>query len=280
MSRIIFSPDNSGDAVAYIKALTGAQVVVVPDPPDNSKLGAVLKVESKLLSVSGSADIGFAFAAGQANMTARVLVQDYWFFASVPGAIPEVNSWTFATGFRVGLMTNDSKIDFSLGLGMLAAKAQVQQANLQIHILRVGMPYGPDVPAGLAMPTALDVEKYGALKSWEESIIAYHKEHRADETPMLVSASINISGERLVNDAPGVRFAMWRIVAGQTLRQSIGLLTAGKAPTVDEGQVRAVYASVFGNNAMIVPGNPAEQTPVQDGQKRAAADWLNSFKNL
>jgi hypothetical protein len=280
MSRIVFPADNQGEAIAYVEALTGAQNVVIPPGPSPAQLGKVLKVESKLVSVSASADLGFGFASTQANMSGRVLVQDYWFLAEILGTIPEVNSWTFATGFRVGLFTTDAKLDFSLGIGILAAKAQIQQASIQIHILRVGMPSGPDVPASLAIPTALDVDKFGELKGWEASVIKYHEEHRSDETPLLVSASVNIKGDKLLTDAPGVRYALWRISAGQTLKQAVALLAAGKAPGVDEGQVRAVYAAMFANPRMVIPGDPSEQTPVTDIQKKAANGWLTGYRNL
>ena len=105
-------------------------------------------------------------------------------------------------------------------------------------------------------------------------------EHRAELEPVLVSASVNISGERLLSDVPGVRFALWRIQSKQTLQQAIALLTSPKAAGIGEGEVRSIYAAIFNDPTMLVPGNPSETRPVGDSEKKAAENWLTGYKNL
>ena len=104
MSRVIFPADSTGEAKAYIRALTGAQNIVIPNSPPPVQLGQVLRTASTFVSVSASASIGFGFADVGGSVDRQVLLQDYWYDKEVDGTIPEVNSWTFAAGFRVGIL--------------------------------------------------------------------------------------------------------------------------------------------------------------------------------
>lgn len=280
MARIIFPHDNVGEARAYIKALTGADNINIPDAPDAGHIGQILKVESKFISIDSSVDIGFGFGAATGNADVKVLLQDYWFLKEIEGNIPEVNSWTFAVGFRVGIKITSFKADLNVGLGTLAAKAQTDGLNIQIQILRVGMPLGPNVPVNLAVPVTLDVDKFGELKVWEGAILSYIENKRAELSPVLVSASVNISGEKLLNETPGIRYAMWRIFKGMKLTEALSLLNAGKAPEVDASSVRAVYATVFSDPAMVIPGHNAEKRVPGKNEKDIANDWLSGYKNL
>lgn len=280
MARIIFPADSSGEAKAYVKALTGVPDVVIPASPKPGELGQVLRTVSKYVSVSSSASIGFGFADAGGSVDRQVLLQDYWFNKEVDGGIPEVNSWTFAVGFRVGVFIVGFKAELNIGLGQLAAKATVQGLNAQMQVLRVGMPKGPAVPVSIAFPVALNVDNYGELKSWEATVVKYVEEHRDELAPVVVSASVNLNGERLLNDAPGVRYALWRIANGQTLKQALALLAAGKAPDVGEGGTRAVYSAVFHDPTMVIPGQSSETRPVGPGEKKLAVDWLTAYKNL
>jgi len=280
MSRIIFPADNVGEAKAYITALTGAQNVKIPAPPAPTQLGEVLKMESKFISLSASAEVGFGYGSGSAAVDVKLLLQDYWFYKEIDGTIPEVNSWTFAVGFRVGLCAVGADVDLNVGIGVLAAKAQIKGLNVRLQVLRVGMPGGPDVPANLAVPVALDVEKFGELKEWEGLVLKYIKEHRSDLMPVLVSASVNIKGEKLLTEVPGVRFALWRIANRQTLKQALGLLAAGKAPEVGEGETRSIYSAVFNDATMLIPGQSSEGRPPSDREVQEAKDWLTQYKKL
>ncbi|MEI7742752.1 MAG: hypothetical protein WCK58_03250 [Chloroflexota bacterium] len=280
MARIIFPADNAGEAKAYIRAVTGATSISIPAGPPTDQLGQVLLTASTFVSVSASASIGFGFADVGGSVDSRVLLQDYWFGKEIDGGIPEVNSWTFAAGFRVGVFIVGYKSDMVLGLGQLAAKATIQGLNVQLQVLRVGMPKGPNVPVGVAFPVALNIDNYGELKIWEGAVVKYVEEHRDELAPVLVSASVNINGERLMNDAPGVRYALWRIANGQTLRQGIALLSSGKAPGVGEGEVRAVYSAVFRDPHMVVAGDVSENRPVGPAEKQTANNWLTGFRNI
>lgn len=280
MSRIIFSAGAEGEAISYIKALTGATNVVVPAGPPTAQLGQVLRTASLFISVSGSASLGFGFADVGGSIDRQVLLQDYWYDKEIPGTIPEVNSWTFAAGFRVGIFIVGYKAELNIGLGQLAAKATTQGMNIQVQVLRVGMPKGPSVPVNVAFPVALNVDNYGDLRTWQGSIIKYVDEHRDELAPVLVSASVNIKGEKLLNDVPGVRYALWRIASSQTLKQAIALLSAGKAPGIQEGEVRAIYSAVFNDPTMVVPGSPSEARSVSSAEKQKANDWLTGYKNI
>lgn len=280
MARIIFPHDNTGEAVAYIKALTGLGNVAIPAVPDNNQIGQILKMESKFISVESSMDIGFGYGTASGNTDVKILLQDYWFMKEIAGTIPEVNSWTYAVGFRVGIKIIGFKAELNVGLGMLAAKAQTNGLNIQVQILRVGMPLGPDVPASLAVPETLDVDKFGELKAWQGEVLSYVKAKRAELSPVLVSASVNINGEKLLSETPGVRYAMWRISKGMKLIEAIALLNAGKAPEVDQSSVRAVYAAIFNDPAMAVPGQAAEKRVPGKNEKDAADEWLTGYKNL
>jgi hypothetical protein len=191
-----------------------------------------------------------------------------------------VNSWTFAVGFRVGIKITGYKADLNVGLGILAAKAQTDGLNIQIQILRVGMPLGPNVPVSLAVPVTLDVEKFGELKVWEGAILSYVETKRAELSPVLVSASVNINGEKLLNETPGIRYALWRIAKGMKLIEALTILTAGQAPEVDPSTVRAVYANVFNDPSMVIPGHAAEQRLPGKNEKAIADEWINGYKNL
>lgn len=280
MARIVFAPDNTGEAIAIIKALTGATNIPLPTAPAASELGQVLHVASKYLSVEASADIGFGFGSFGASADTKVLLQDYWWSKEVIGSSPQVNSWTFAAGFRVGIRVVGVGVDASVGLGALAVKAQTTGLNVQVQILRVGMTRGPSVPAELAIPSEFDVDKFGSLKAWEGTVIKYGEEKHSELIPTLVSASINIDGQRLLTELPGIRFAMWRIFARQTLKQALGLLAAGKAPNVSEGEVRAVYAAVFNDAAMAVPGSASEKRVVSAAEYNYSNSWLNGYRKL
>lgn len=280
MARIIFPHDNVGEAKAYIKALTGANNIAIPNAPSPNEIGQVLKVETKFVSVDSSVDIGFGYGTASGSTNVKILLQDYWFEKEVDGTIPEVNSWTFAVGFRVGIKIVGFKADLNVSLGILAAKAQTEGLNIQIQILRVGMPLGPNVPVSLAVPVTLDVEKFGELKVWEGAVLSYVESKRAELSPVLVSASVNISGEKLLNETPGIRYALWRISKGMKLSEAIALLNAGKAPEVDQSSVRSVYAAVFNDPAMVVVGNPAEQRAPSKNEKDTADQWLTGYKNL
>lgn len=280
MARIIFPADNEGEARAYIEALTGAQNVTIPACPPSAQLGQVLRTASTFVSLSASANIGFGFAVGSASGDSQVLLQDYWYDKEVAGTIPQVNSWTFAAGFRVGVLIVGYKADLSIGIGQLAAKATTQGVNAQMQVLRVGMPNGPSVPVNVAFPVALNVDNYGDLRTWEGTVVKYADEHRQELVPVLVSASVNINGERLLNDAPGVRYSLWRIANSQTLKQAIALLAAGKAPGVGEGEVRAVYSAVFNDPTMVIPGQSSETRAVGPGEKKTAIDWLTGYRNI
>lgn len=280
MSRIIFPADSVGEAKAYVKALTGVKDVTIPESPDPSELGQVLKVESKYVSVSASLDIGFGYGAVSGSTNVMVLLQDYWFYKEVEGTIPEVNSWTFAAGFRVGLKIVGFRSDFNVGVGTLAAKAETEGLNVQMQVLRVGMPKGPNVPVNLAIPVSLDVDKFGELKSWEGSVLKYVEDNRAELAPVLVSASVNIKGEKLLSEVPGVRYSLWRIANGETLKQAIGFLIAGKAPEVAEGEVRSIYAAVFNDPTMVIPGQSSEDREPGSSERKEAKNWLMGYKRL
>lgn len=279
MSRVVFPAGSTGEAVAYIKALTG-QAVSVPSGPQPTDLGEVLLVKTKFVSVAASTNIGFSFGEIGGSTDVKVLLQDYWFMKEVLGDSNPVNSWTFAAGFRVGIRIVAFDAKMNISLGMLAAKAEMEGLNAQIQILRVGMPNGPNVPGPVAFPDTFDVNKFGELKKWEGAIIGYAAEHRADLSPVLVSASINIDGERLLQDAPGVRYALWRILDGETLGAALALLAAGKAPRVGAGEVRSVYATVFNDPTMVVPGQPSEEREPRDAEKEQAEEWLTGYKDL
>lgn len=280
MARVIFPAGNVGEAKAYIKALTGVPDIVIPPPPPSSEIGQVLRSTSLFVSVSASASIGFTFADVGGSVDRQVLLQDYWYDKEVMGTIPEVNSWTFAAGFRVGALITGFKSDLNISLGALAAKASTQGLNIQMQVLRVGMSKGPSIPPNVAFPVALNVDNYGDLRTWQGSVIKYVEDHHSELEPVLVSASVNINGERLLNDVPGVRYSLWRIAGNMTLKQAISLLGAGKAPGVSEGEVRAVYSAIFHDPKMVIPGDPAEIRAVGPGEKKAATDWLNAYKNI
>ena len=280
MSRIIFPADSVGEAKAYIMALTGAKDVKIPPAPDPKEIGQVLKMESKYVSASAAAEIGFGYGSVSGSTDVRVLLQDYWFYKEVEGTIPEVNSWTFATGFRVGLRIVGIGAKVNVGIGTLAAKAETEGLNVQIQILRVGMPKGPNVPATLAVPASLDVDKFGELRGWQENVIKYVEEHRNELVPVLVSASVNISGEKLLNEVPGVRYALWRIKNGETLQQALGFLIAGKAPEVSDGEVRSIYAAVFSDPTMLMVGANSEQRSPETNEQKQAEKWLTGYKRL
>jgi hypothetical protein len=280
MARIIFPADNVGEAKAYIAALTGVKNIAIPAAPAPNQLGQILKVESKFISVSASAEIGFGYASMSASTEARILLQDYWFSKEIDGTVPEVNSWTFAVGFRVGLCSIGAKADLNVGIGVLAAKAQMEGLNVRLQVLRVGMPGGPNVPVDLAVPVTLDVEKFGELKAWEGSVLQYVEEHRSDLAPVLVSASVNISGEKLLTEAPGVRYALRRIVARQSLKQALALLAAGKAPEVGDGETRTIYSAIFHDTTMLIPGQPSEGRAPSDAEVKAAKDWLLRYQKI
>lgn len=281
MARIIFPHDNVGEARAYIKALTGLDQITIPNPPSNNDIGQVLKVESKFISVDASANIGFGFGSAQGNANARVLLQDYWFLKEIQeNNISEINSWTFAVGFRVGIRIVGFKSKLDVGLGTLAAKAETEGLNIQLQIIRVGMPLGPNVPSSLAIPTELDVDKFGELRKWEGEIISYVEIKRNELSPSLVSASINIDADKLLNDTPGIRYSLWRISKGMTLKESLALLNAGKAPEVSPNSVRSVYSSIFRDNTMIIPGHNSENREPERFEKKAANDWLTQYKNM
>jgi hypothetical protein len=280
MARIIFPHDNIGEAKAYIKALTGLTDVNIPNAPNSNDIGQILKVEAKFVSVESSVDIGFGYGAATGNSDVKVLLQDYWFLKETPGTIPEINSWTFAVGFRVGIKITGFKSDLNVGLGTLAAKAQMEGLNIQIQILRVGMPLGPNVPVNLAVPVTLDVEKFGDLKVWEGEVLSYVQSKRSELAPVLVSASININGEKLLNEAPGVRYSLWRISKGMKLIEALALLNAGRAPEVDQSSVRAVYSTVFNDPSMIIPGHASEKRAPGNIEKNKADNWLTGYKNI
>lgn len=280
MARIIFPHDNVGEAKAYIKALTGLDDVTIPNAPSSNEIGQVLKVETKFVSVESSVDIGFGYGTAGGNADVKILLQDYWFLKEVLGAIPEVNSWTFAVGFRVGIKITGFKASLNVGLGTLAAKAQTDGLNIQIQILRVGMPLGPNVPVSLAVPVELDVDKFGELKVWEGAILSYVENKRAELSPVLVSSSVNINGEKLLTETPGIRYALWRISKGMKLIEALALLNAGKAPEVDPSSVRAVYSAVFNDPAMIIPGHNAEKRQPGNNEKKTADEWLTGYKSM
>ena len=278
MSRIVFPADNVGEAKSYIKALTGSANVDIPPAPLPEELGQVLDVKTKFVSASTAVELGFGYGAFSANTDVKVLVQDYWYLKEVPSVIPEVNSWTFAAGFRVGILIVGYKAELNVGIGMLAAKAQTQGLNVQAQLLRVGMPLGPDVPVDLATPTALNVDKFGSLCLWEGSVLKYVRDSRKELKPVLVSASINIPGERLLNEGTGIRFALWRIKNGKTLRQALDLLV--KVPEVSEGEVRAAYQAIFDDSSMLVPGMASEQRKPGVRETGDADRWLNGYSKI
>ena len=142
------------------------------------------------------------------------------------------------------------------------------------------MPLGPNVPVGLALPVTLNVDKFGELKVWEETVLNYVTSDRTNLAPVLVSASVNINGDKLLNDVPGVRFALWRISKGVKLREAISILDSGQVPEVDPGSVRSVYASVFNDPAMIIPGHDSENRNPGPAEKKQAKDWLEEYKNV
>ncbi len=282
MARIIFPADNVGEAKAYIKALTGVASVTIPTAPDPELLGTVLKVESKFISASASADIGFGYGSASGDADVKVLLQDYWFSCEVESEMPEVNSWTYAVGFRVGLQIVKYKTELNVGIGVLAAKAQTEGLNIQLQVLRVGMPHGPAVPVDLAMPVSLDVDKFGNLKAWETDVLNHIKDNRAQLRPVLVSASVNINADKLLNDMRGVRFAMWRIAKGVKLKEALNMLASGKAPDVSTAgpTVRSIYSAIFRDSTMVIPGSNSEDREPSKIEKDLANKWLEEYKNV
>lgn len=281
MSRVIFPAGNQGEAKSYVKALTGLKKVIIPSKPKPEELGEVLRAKSKYVSVDSSASIGFSFGSAGGGLSTKVLLVDYWYDKEVLVDEEKINSWTFAAGYRVGLKITGFNLKTDLSLGALAAKAQSEGLNVQIEVIRAGMPKGPSIPAGLANASTFDVEKFGELRAWEGQIIKYAENNSKEFKPLVVSASINIDGERLLNNSPAVRYSLWRIYKDKmNLKESLALLKAGKTPGIEQGQVRAVYSALFNDPTMIIENHPSENREPTKIEINESREWLMGYKNV
>ena len=281
MSRVIFSAGNEGEAIAYVKALTGLSKVTIPDRPKPEQLGEILRAKSKYISVDASASIGFSFGSAGGGVNSKVLLVDYWYDKEVTVNEEKINSWTFAAGYRVGIKITGFNASTDVGLGALAVKAQAEGLNVQIEVIRAGMPQGPSVPAGLANASSFDVEKFGELRAWEGQIIKYAQTNPTELTPLIVSASINIDGERLLKESPAIRYSLWRIFKDKmTLKESLAMLNTGKFPGVEQGQVRAVYSAIFNDPTMVIPNHSSENREPTKLEINESRDWLVGYRNI
>jgi len=230
-------------------------------------------------SLSAVANIGFgAFVNVGGSVDVQVLVQNYLYTSEVaPSDTTTIKSFVYGAGFRVALAMYGFTASSDVSFGMIAAKAQVDSKRIAVDIRVIGMPQGPSIPALLTNGQNFDVESYRQLQNFTEAIVKYAKESSNQLSPMPIAATIvALDGQGLLDSNPGVRFAMWRILNGQSLTKALELRSTHLE--VDAVLLRGIYATVFRRPEMLRPGSHDNDIPTSE-IINLASRWINGYKN-
>jgi len=262
----------------YLRTLTGKPVGTPPTLDNLNRLGEVAQGNFTYVSLNLAAALGFGFGSVSGSQNRRVMTFDYAATATQRDTQDNgIDSWTFGAGYRIGILTFEAEAKLELGLPQLAATATLQNKQIQIQVVRYGMPGGPSLPV-----VEFNVEAYALFTQWQKDVIKYIQEKKADLTPIRIYASLSVDiSQNFASTAP-MRYALRRLQDKHTLEKALREARDRQIPHVagHEPVIRAVYATITGFGEYLNEAGTIDSRPISDNAKKQAEDWIQEYAEL
>jgi hypothetical protein len=192
-----------------------------------------------------------------------------------------IASWTYGAGYRIGILVSEKEAQFQLGIAALAATATLKHQDIQIQILKYGVPGGPPLP--IANFTTFNVEAYGKFVKWQQDVINYIGANKEKLTPIRISAALSLDIEKYFQNTAALRYAIRRIQDRDTLTRALVLAVNKNLPHVvgREPIIRAVYAKITGYGEYLNETNSTiDDRQISDMAKKLAEDWIQEYDKI
>lgn len=274
----ITNPDATND---YLKTLTGKAVGNPPSLDSLDRLGQIAAGNFTYVSVNVAVSLGFGFGTISGSVDRKVMTFDY--AATANQRDPQdngIDSWTYGAGYRIGILTFEAEASAQLGLSAVAATATLQNKQMQIQVLRYGMPGGPSIP--LPDFAKFDVEAYGLYAKWQKDVIEYTDKNKANLNPVRIYASLSVDINQYLNSTAPVRYALRRIQDKKSLTEALKTVKQKQLPHVmgHDSVIRAVYATITGYGQYLEESGPIDGRSISDDSKQKAERWIQQYDKV